>query len=476
MQGPSSRSSSSSALPRNSLLVSNLSSSVPARHSSSSRAAHSKSIRLNVEALPSFRDVPASERQNLFIKKLAFCCTLFDFNEPTRNVRDKEVKRQTLLELVDYLTAGTTKLSEAVFDDIVKMVAANIFRALPLAPYHSSGASTGGMLDAAEDEEPSLEPSWPHLQAVYELLLRFVVSADVEAKVASKYIDQQFLLRLLDLFDSEDPREREYLKTIMHRIYGKFMLHRSFIRKAVNNIFYQFIYETEKHNGIAELLEILGSIINGFALPLKEEHKTFLVRALIPLHKPRGLPLYYQQLAYCVSQFVEKDPKLSALVIQGLLRYWPVTNSQKEVLFLNELEEILDACQPEEFAEMMVPLFKQLNHSINSQHFQVAERALFLWNNDHIVSLVTQFRHVILPLLFPALEKNVRSHWSQPVHGLTMNVRKMFLEMDTELFQSCQHEYVDDEDKAKDAQEKRDKTWKRLEEAGAAPSRAQSKR
>eukprot|EP00959_Pyramimonas_sp_CCMP1952_P049028 1024317-Pyramimonas_sp.AAC.2 len=51
------------------------------------------------------------------------------------------------------------------------------------------------------------------------------------------------------------------------------MVHRPFIRKAINNIFYRFIYETERHNGVAELLEILGSIINGFALPLKEEHK-----------------------------------------------------------------------------------------------------------------------------------------------------------------------------------------------------------
>ena len=47
----------------------------------------------------------------------------------------------------------------------------------------------------------------------------------------------------------------------------------------------RFIYETEKHNGVAELLEILGSIINGFALPLKDEHKQFLQRVLIPLHK-----------------------------------------------------------------------------------------------------------------------------------------------------------------------------------------------
>ncbi|KAG2294294.1 hypothetical protein Bca52824_040963 [Brassica carinata] len=41
-----------------------------------------------------------------------------------------------------------------------------------------------------------------------------------------------------------------------------------------------------------ELLEILGSIINGFALPLKEEHKFFLVRALVPLHKAKCASVY----------------------------------------------------------------------------------------------------------------------------------------------------------------------------------------
>ena len=48
---------------------------------------------------------------------------------------------------------------------------------------------------------------------------------------------------------------------------------------------FRFVYETEHFNGVGELLEILGSIINGFALPLKAEHKQFLVRVLIPLHK-----------------------------------------------------------------------------------------------------------------------------------------------------------------------------------------------
>ena len=133
--------------------------------------------------------------------------------------------------------------------------------------------------------------------------------------------------QLLELFDSEDPRERDFLKTTLHRIYGKFLNLRSFIRRSINHVFFQFTYETERFNGIAELLEILGryyivvllyllmltgaSIINGFALPLKEEHKTFLTRVLLPLHKARPLTIYHPQLAYCMVQFLEKDSDLT---------------------------------------------------------------------------------------------------------------------------------------------------------------------
>ena len=47
------------------------------------------------------------------------------------------------------------------------------------------------------------------------------------------------VIQLLDLFDSEDPRERDFLKTVIHRIYGKFLGLRAYIRKQINNIFYR---------------------------------------------------------------------------------------------------------------------------------------------------------------------------------------------------------------------------------------------
>ncbi|CAI5481611.1 unnamed protein product [Closterium sp. Yama58-4] len=426
------------------------------------------------EPLPSLRDVAAAEKQALFIRKVQLCAHVVDFSDPMAHVREKEVKRQALLEVVDAVNAGTGRFTDAAFTSLTRMLEANLFRPLPPSAHEMAGAES---LEA-EEEEATMEAAWPHLQMVYEVLLRYVVSQDTDAKVAKRYIDQRFILRLLALFDSQDPRERDYVKTIVHRIYGKFMVHRPFIRRAIKAIFFRFIYEDQRHRGVAELLEILGSIINGFALPLKDEHKLFLVRALIPLHKPSCVAMYHQQLAYCVTQFVEKDPRLADVVVRGLLRFWPVTNSGKEVLFLGELEEVLELTQPPEgdfrasnremlLAHKGMPRLLCLQHRLC--HW-VAERALFLWNNDYIVTLVAQHRAAILPLVFPALERNARTHWNQAVNGLTINVRKMFLEMDQQLYDDCQRHFLEDEARAADVEELRAATWQRLEEAAAARS------
>ena len=36
-------------------------------------------------------------------------------------------------------------------------------------------------------------------------------------------------------------------------------------------------------------------------------------------------------------------------------------------------------------------------------YFQVAERALYFWNNEYIMSLIEENNQVIMPIMFPAL-------------------------------------------------------------------------
>ncbi|KAJ4900571.1 Serine/threonine protein phosphatase 2A 57 kDa regulatory subunit B' iota isoform [Raphanus sativus] len=440
--------------------------SAPVRSNSGKRmssAVFPASVVAGIEPLLPFKDVPNSEKLNLFVSKVSLCCVTFDFSDPNKNSIEKLVKRQTLLELLDFVASASVRFTEPAILAMCRMCAVNLFRVFPPS-YRSSG---GGGGENNDDDEPVFDPAWPHLQIVYDLLLKFITSPCLDAKIAKKYLDNAFIVRLLDLFDSEDPRERECLKTIMHRVYGKFMVHRPFIRRAMSNIFYRFVFETEKHCGVAELLEFLGSIVSGFALPLKEEHKIFLWRVLIPLHKPNSLGNYFQQLSYCITQFIDKEPKLGSVVIKGLLKFWPITNSQKEVMFLGEVEEIVEAMSVVEFQKVMVPLFSRIACCVNSCHFQVSERALFLWNNDQIVNLIAHNRQAILPIMFTALEKNAENHWNQSVLNLTLNVRKMFCEMDEPLFMSCHARFQEDEAEQSSEAEKRKETWERLEKAAS---------
>ncbi|CAI5453136.1 unnamed protein product [Caenorhabditis angaria] len=410
--------------------------------------------------LPAIKEADATTREDLFIQKLRQCCVVFDFAyDALSDLKFKEVKRAALNELVDYVSTSKGVINESVYPEAVNMFAQNLFR--PLSPPTNP---IGAEFDPDEDE-PTLEAAWPHLQLVYEFFLRFLESPDFQSSIAKKYIDQNFILRLLMIMDSEDPRERDFLKTTLHRIYGKFLNLRAYIRKQINNIFYSFIYETERHNGIAELLEILGSIINGFALPLKEEHKTFLLRVLLPLHKVKSLSTYHPQLAYCVVQFIEKDSGLTEPVIKGMLRFWPKQHSPKEVMFLNELEEVLDVIEPVEFQKVMVPLFQQLSRCVSSPHFQVAERALYYWNNEYVMSLVADNAEVIIPIMFPTLFKNSKSHWNKTIHGLIYNALKMFMEMNQKLFDECSQNYNKERSNEKQQLEEKERCWTKIEDS-----------
>ncbi|XP_014219256.1 serine/threonine-protein phosphatase 2A 56 kDa regulatory subunit gamma isoform isoform X2 [Copidosoma floridanum] len=425
------------------------------RHSSS-RFNVSKNREL--QKLPLLSEVPEGEQEELFIQKLRQCCVLFDFEfDPLSDLPWKEVKRTTLYEMVEYVSKNKNVITEAIYPEAVSMFAVNLFRTLP-----PSSNPNGAEFDPEEDE-PALEVAWPHLQIVYEFFLQLLESPDFQPSIAKRYIDHKFVLNLLELFDSEDPRERDFLKTTLHRIYGKFLGLRAYIRKSINNVFYRFIYETEHHNGIAELLEILGSIINGFALPLKDEHKIFLLKVLMPLHKAKSLAVYHPQLAYCVVQFLEKDASLTESVIKNLLKFWPKTHSPKEVMFLNELEEILDVIEPAEFQKVMDPLFRQLAKCVSSPHFQVAERALYYWNNEYIMSLISDNYAAILPIMYPALYRNSRNHWNKTIHGLIYNALKLFMEMNQKLFDECTQQYQQDRAKERKMLKDRDEAWTKVE-------------
>jgi serine/threonine-protein phosphatase 2A regulatory subunit B' len=58
-------------------------------------------------------------------------------------------------------------------------------------------STTPGAEFDPEEDEPSLEASWAHLQLVYDFFLRFIESPGFQAQVAKRYIDQKFVTQVI---------------------------------------------------------------------------------------------------------------------------------------------------------------------------------------------------------------------------------------------------------------------------------------
>ena len=76
----------------------------------------------------------------------------------------------------------------------------------------------------------------------------------------------------MELLNTENSYERDYLKNILHKLYSRLVPRRKMIRKAMNDSFLNLIHESYKFNGASELLDIQASITSGFATPLRDEH------------------------------------------------------------------------------------------------------------------------------------------------------------------------------------------------------------
>ncbi|XP_006864695.1 PREDICTED: serine/threonine-protein phosphatase 2A 56 kDa regulatory subunit epsilon isoform [Chrysochloris asiatica] len=159
------------------------------KRSQSSSQFRSQGKPIELTPLPLLKDVPSSEQPELFLKKLQQCCVIFDFMDTLSDLKMKEYKRSTLNELVDYISISRGCLTEQTYPEVVRMVSCNIFRTLP--------PSDSNEFDPEEDE-PTLEASWPHLQLVYEFFIRFLESQEFQPSIAKKYIDQKFVLQVAE--------------------------------------------------------------------------------------------------------------------------------------------------------------------------------------------------------------------------------------------------------------------------------------
>ncbi len=71
----------------------------------------------------------------------------------------------------------------------MEMIEKNIFRPLP----NKKKATNIGMSETGVEQEEQVDPSWPHLQGVYELFLQLILNDATDVKSMKVFITPQFI-------------------------------------------------------------------------------------------------------------------------------------------------------------------------------------------------------------------------------------------------------------------------------------------
>lgn len=66
--------------------------------------------------------------------------------------------------------------------------------------------------------------------------------------------------------------------------------------------------------------------------------------------------------------FLAKDRTLAIPLLEGLLKYWPFANHVKEILFIEELQEMFEVFEQDKLEPLIPKLFKRIARCINGDH------------------------------------------------------------------------------------------------------------
>jgi len=360
---------------------------------------------------PALLEVEVEEQHDLLARKLDRCSVLLSFSIHDEQAdRDIEQKTAQLEEILDFVTHNFSQCNKSMLIDIVSMVKKNIVRVLP----------PENLFHKHEDEENDLyeEPSWPHLRLVYEIFLKILENPHFEPNSLKTVINRTLLTQIFQLFESSDSRERDNLKTTLHRIYGNFLMLRSFIRDSISNLCLCFLEHQRPVVGISEVLEVLGAIIKGLSSPLKLEHRSFLEKVLIPLHKSGDLASFSGALSYCDLQMVTKDPSILNQLLEGLLRLWPQRDRPKEVYFVAEIQALLELSRRTDIEQFSQKIFLRVSQAVISKNYQVSQKALEMWESSSFTEIIKHNPDVSQKILGPSLIRASTDHWQPMVNAM----------------------------------------------------------
>lgn len=376
-------------------------------------------------------------------------------------------KISILQEIRDFLRSSPSGIyTKEVCMAIIEVVKTNIFRITVKNEMQcNTDDEFGGLvpISVSNDSGNTIDVMTTMIEYSWDILLRMVISPQFTDKIALELLTANFLTELIESMINMSSNgsstgsggssgggsigglsglggsgtggncnaglgcpqnECEYAKTVLHRLYAKYMPMRNMLRVLISSALKEMsecqATSSTTFNPLA-LLDVLSSIVNGYTTPLKQEHINMLSNVLLPLHKNPNLSTYHSQLVSVIKVFVQKDPSLIVLVLNKVIEMYPKIDSSKELLFITEIGDFVDISNHQYIKPIFGKVIDVLCMASLEPNVQVAEKALTTLEKDSLFSFIRDSPNQYGATVLLYLQMN-KSHWAPGIQNSTQRV------------------------------------------------------
>lgn len=379
---------------------------------------------LDLKPAPPLPAPTASNFTEILRQKIDIVKTECDFFCATADLNAKDVKTNTLTELLDLVQNGVFESMRQEDQDLIfEGIESGLFRYLkPVAP----------TMMFSDDLVPMTECAWPHVTLCYQIL-----TAIIEKIPDHKHFNEAYVKKLLGRFVSCDATERNTLANVVILLKDKRPEFKSLIFKKCCNIVVDYLDKEKPPYHVAPALTVMQSVFK--EKPPTDQEPTYFEEYKLYVLPALGAPHYtsfHQQMKEILELFVKGAPSVAALVtVKALMAHFPKTRSIKTVNFLHLLTMALTKITRRDFKDLMKPVFLLFADCSASCQVKVSEASVHLWNKIELEPMIMDNARYIFPLVYGILSQASKEIWSQDIVNAIDEIFQDMNRIDSFVFQ-----------------------------------------
>lgn len=317
---------------------------------------------------------------------------------------------KSVLEALDNLSlfAGDPNMkSKFAYDDL-----SMIFEMLSLHVFHSFPDISKTYI-IGESVSPYYMNNWNQLSRVYALLSLLLPEL-------LPFITDTVFEKFTKLLSSPFNSEQEAVLSFIEKVCQKSEEHESKVFMMMTRVVQLFIDGECLHFCLIPIFNFLKNFLEKLPLPLDRSYFEIFRSIFYQTIISPNVVDFYNALVPLAQFFQSKDSTTSIWCIRFLFRHWPVTNSEKQIIFLHQLQFILSMLNASYFTTLSKALISHLKMMIESVNFKVAMAAIKILKDEEFVKLIcssssnTPNSASASDILIPALTQ-AQSHWNNDV-------------------------------------------------------------